>query len=342
MQGRNPLLLQGTTRYAARVIEAMQMRPVVSVVIVNWNTRQLLHACLASLPWDSPLVALEVIVVDNGSEDGSVEMVATDYPQVKLIRNPGNVGFVRANNQGLRAATGDFIFMLNSDTEVRRGCIERLVEVISRDENIGAVGPRLVNPDGTYQRSAGLFPRLLFRILPSIFERHYDKQLEKLAASGRTRRVDWLSGAALFTTRRVLEQVGPLDERYFMWYDDLDWCQKLRRAGYDRVFVPDAVVMHHGRQSGAKLQNLQLQEQLWDSEYTYLRLNGGLLTTWLVFGLRVAKALMRWCLSVSPTTRKDAAWRLSYHRRRLLRFCRLRLPPADCRPVQSSPAVGNE
>ncbi|MEI6502125.1 MAG: glycosyltransferase, partial [Armatimonadota bacterium] len=125
----------------------------ISTVIVNWNTRDLLRACLRSLPWGSAALRLEVIVVDNGSSDDSAAMVEAEFPQVRLIRNADNVGFVRANNQGLAAATGDWLFMLNSDTEVREGAIERLAAVAGRDLGIGAVGPRLLNSDGTPQVS---------------------------------------------------------------------------------------------------------------------------------------------------------------------------------------------
>ena len=128
--------------------------PTVSVIIVNWNTRELLRACLDSLPWDSERMRIEVIVVDNASEDGSATMVAEQFPQARVLRNRENVGVVRATHQGLRAATGEFLFMLNSDTEVRPGAIERLVEVLAADERIGAVGPRLLNPDGTSQSNA--------------------------------------------------------------------------------------------------------------------------------------------------------------------------------------------
>ena len=296
--------------------------PIVSVVIVNWNTRELLRACLASLPWDSERVRIEAIVVDNASEDGSAEMVAQQFPQARGIRNAGNVGFVRANNQGLRAATGEFLFMLNSDTEVHPGAIERLVEVLASDERIGAVGPRLLNTDGTPQSNAAPFPSVIHRFLPSRFEHAYQRALERRVQDSpdHVGRVAWLTGAALMTRRDVLAGVGPLDERYFMWYDDLDWCQKLRAAGYERVFVADAVVVHHGRQSGGRLTDRTLAAQLNDSEYLYLRLHAGRLATCLVFALRIAKAVVRWVIGPADA-RAEAAWRLRYHRERLGRFC---------------------
>jgi hypothetical protein len=303
-------------------------RPSVSIAIVNWNTRELLRACLASLPFDSPALALDVIVVDNGSTDGSPEMVAAEFPAVRLIRNTENAGFVRATNQGLLAGTGDFLFMLNSDTEVRPGCLERLVEVAASDPAIGAVGPRLLNPDGTPQVSVAPFPLVIHRLLPSRFEHAYNVRVEQhlLASTSGVSRVDWMSGAALLFRRDVLERVGPLDERYFMWYDDVDWAQKLRKAGYDRVFVPDAVIVHHGRSSARKLDDRSLAQQMFDSEYTYLRLHAGLAATWLVYSLRVAKALLRWLVPLAGS-RSDAAFRLAYHAQRFRRFCLSPMPP---------------
>lgn len=307
-------------------------RPLVSVAIVNWNTRELLRACLASLPCDSRDVRIEAVVVDNGSEDESQEMVRSAFPDAILVENRQNLGFVRATNQALARASGDFLFMLNSDTEVHEGCIERLVEVASSDESIGAVGPRLLNTDGTSQRSFGPFPRVIHRFFPSRFEDRYAEAVEEQVAASAEglARVDWLSGAALLFRRDVLERVGPLDERYFMWYDDLDWCQKLRRAGYDRVFVADARVTHHGRQSGAKLDDRRLATQLYDSEYTYLRLHAGRAATLAVFGLRVGKALVGLATG-GRAGRSEAAFRLGYHRSRFRRFCMAALPDREPR-----------
>jgi N-acetylglucosaminyl-diphospho-decaprenol L-rhamnosyltransferase len=302
-------------------------RPLVSVIIVNWNTRDLLRACLASLPYGSSAVRLEVIVVDNGSTDGSAEMVRAEYARGLLLRNDANLGFTRATNQALRRASGEFLFLLNSDTEVRPGCIERLVAVAASDERIGAAGPRLLNPDGSHQVSSGPFPRLVHRLLPSRFERRYERRLQaRMQARGDwTATVDWLSGAALLFRRDVLEAVGPLDERYFMWYEDLDWAQRLQRAGYARVFVGDAVVVHYGRQSGAQVADRELAAQLFDSEYTYVRLHSGRVGTALVFALRIAKALVRQACG-GPQARADAASRLAYHVRCFRRFCWARWP----------------
>lgn len=266
------------------------MPPLVSVIIVNWNTRDLLRACLGSLPWDSTALQVEAVVVDNGSEDGSPEMVRAEFPAVRLLCNDDNLGFVKANNQGLAAAQGDYLFMLNSDTEVHPGCLENLVEVLEQNRSYGAAGARLTNPDGSYQFSASEFPPYFLRLLPGAFEaRRIEVVNRRMAAMTEPCVVDWLVGAALMMPRRVLEEVGPLDERYFMWLDDIDWGRKLHRAGYQAVHVPAALVLHRGRQSGAKVENARLISQILESEYTYWRLNFGRSATVLMYLVRWAR-----------------------------------------------------
>jgi hypothetical protein len=294
----------------------------VSVIIVNWNTRDLLRNCLASVIATGEQLELEIIVVDNGSEDGSPEMVAGEFPAVRLLRNLDNIGFVRANNQGLRAAAGTFLWMLNSDTEVQAGCLQRLVAVVAADPAIGAVAPTLLNPDGSYQFSAGRFARPWLRILPATFENRYNREGDQRAMSAQgPLRMDWLVGAALLTRSEVLAKVGPLDERYYMWLDDMDWCRKLASAGYARVYVPQAQVAHYGRQSASKLQSEQFAAQLLDSEYLYYRLHHGLLATWAVYIARSAKEFGHALLARSAEGRRLARFKLSYHRRNLVRHC---------------------
>lgn len=307
------------------------MPATVSVVIVNWNTRDMLRACLASLPWSSPALSVEAVVVDNGSTDGSREMVVAEFAQARLLLNDDNLGFVKATNQGLAAATGDYLWLLNSDTEVQPGCLGRLVEVLGADPSVGAVAPKLLNSDGTYQFSAGVFPQVWLRMLPSQFEHRYNlRQAARLDTAVTVVEADWLVGAALLTRRDVIEAVGPLDERYYMWWDDIDWGQKLRKGGYRRLYVPDAEVVHHGRQSGRKLEDWRLAEQLFDSEYTYLRLHAGRLVTWLIYLSRTLKALGRWCLPLRE--RDQAAVRLRYHWQRAGRILFGPMPQREDHP----------
>jgi len=214
--------------------------PDISVVVVNWNTSEMLARCLASLETSRGTVGLEVIVVDNGSTDGSLELVRRAYPTVQLIANPDNRGFSAANNQGIKGCSGRYIFLLNSDTEVEGDSLRALVDYGDAHTEAGIMGPRLLNSDGTLQPSGGRFPTLM----STMFD---------LAGAGRygTRRdyskpavVDEVSGAAMLVRREVIEQVGSLDEAFVWGYEDLDLCLRAHRAGWQVHYVPAATVRH--------------------------------------------------------------------------------------------------
>ncbi len=225
--------------------------PVLSVLIVNWNVRDLLRRCLQSVIAHSSTVPLEIIVVDNGSTDGSGEMVRTEFPQVYLIANPDNRGFPAANNQGLAVARGRYVLLLNPDTEVMGAALETMVAFADAHPDVGVVGPQLLNPDGTVQSSRRRFPTLATALFEStwlqpcaprrLLARYYvldrpDNEIQD---------VDWVTGAALMARREAIEQVGPLDEGFFMYSEELDWCRRFRRAGWRVVYLPTARIVHY-------------------------------------------------------------------------------------------------
>lgn len=221
-------------------------RPDVSVVIVNWNTSDLLARCLTSLEPERRMLASEVIVVDNGSTDGSVELVEKIHSDVRLIPNSNNRGYAVANNQGIDASFGRYVFLLNSDTEVEAGSLRALVDYGDAHSGVGIMGARLLNSDGTLQPSGGRFPTPLSTTL-GLFG------LDRLIGRPRygTRRdyskpapVDEVSGAAMMVRREVIEQVGPLDESFAWGYEDVDLCRRAHRAGWQVHYVPAAVVRH--------------------------------------------------------------------------------------------------
>jgi GT2 family glycosyltransferase len=226
-------------------------RPDLSVVISTFNTRAMLAACLESVFHDLERAGLnyEVIVVDDASTDGSAEMVAARFPQVRLLRHAVNQGYARANNAGMCAAGGAAVFLLNSDTVVVPGSISTLLDALGRGERPAAVGPRLLNPDGTDQRSCWRFPLVwligntlwLFRL----------GMLDDYGAGERRadRPVDWLSSAALMVKADALADVGPFDEHFGVYGVDVDWALRARRRGHKSVYVPRAQVVHHGRAS---------------------------------------------------------------------------------------------
>jgi N-acetylglucosaminyl-diphospho-decaprenol L-rhamnosyltransferase len=222
-----------------------------SIVIVSWNTRDLLVACLQSIDIGRGALDLEVIVVDGGSSDGTPETLTEEYPWVRLIARSDNVGFPKGNNIGLAEAEGRLLLLLNPDTEIEGEAISSMTRYLDDHRDVGIVGPKLLNPDGSIQSSRRRFPSLatgffestwLQSIAPnSLMERYYAADLPDDVVS----EVDWLVGACLMTRRAVLEDVGPMDEAYFMYSEELDWCRRVKEAGWQVVYLPEARIVHH-------------------------------------------------------------------------------------------------
>ncbi len=243
--------------------------PDLSIVIVNWNVRDLLRRCLNSVLSSSqyPAAGIEVIVVDNGSSDGSVEMVRAEFPGVHLIANAENRGFPAANNQGLAVARGRYVLLLNPDTEVVRDALATMVAFADAHPDVGMVGPQLLNSDGSVQSSRRRFPTLATAFFESTWLARYAPRrlLERYEfldqSDDVTQDVDWLYGAALMARREAIEQVGPMDEGYFMYSEELDWCRRFResgagssgRRGWRVVYLPTAQVIHHEGKSSEQV-----------------------------------------------------------------------------------------
>lgn len=222
-----------------------------SVIIVNWNTKTLLQNCLRSLVAAGGYIS-KTIVVDNASTDGSSEMVVRGFPQVKLIRNSANMGFSAASNQGIHASTGRYVLLLNSDTIVPEGALEELACFVDDHPEIGACGPRLVRPDGTPQPYAfGSDPTpgyLLARGLNRLLLHRYLHDW----ATDTVQEVDWVSGACLMVRREAIAQAGLLDENIFMYFEDNDWCLRIRQCGWKVYYNPQVSIIHIGGQSLAQ------------------------------------------------------------------------------------------
>lgn len=231
--------------------DAQRSRPDLSIIIVNWNVCELLRACLQSIVQGRGMLDLEVIVVDSASSDDSVVMVQQEFPWVRLIPCVENVGFPRGNNVGMAAANGRFLYLLNPDTEIVDTALEVMVRYLVQHPDVGAVGSQLLHPDGTVQSSRRRFPTLwvgLFEstwlqpLAPASLLRHYyaldlpdDRPVE----------VDWVMGASLMVRRDVLTQVGGMDEAYFMYSEELDWCRRIKDSGRRVVYLPTAQVVHY-------------------------------------------------------------------------------------------------
>jgi GT2 family glycosyltransferase len=276
-------------------------QPDLSIIIVSWNTRDMLAACLASL-YDKPSLhssRTEVFVVDNASADGSADMVRERFPAVRLIECDDNLGFAGGNNHALALARGRYVVLLNSDTEVRAGALECLAVFMDAHPAAGACGPRLLNTDGTLQPSCTPmltpgreFWRLLF--LDALWPRGaYPMQHWDIS---QPRRVETIKGACLVLRHAALDGVGPLDDGYFMYTEEVDLCYRLAQAGWELWWVPTAEVVHHGEGSTSQRRE-EMYVQLYRSKTRFYRKFGGarLATRYKTF-LRIAYT-PRWAVA---------------------------------------------
>jgi GT2 family glycosyltransferase len=213
---------------------------------VNWNTRDLLAGCLQSVYATIDGLVLEVIVVDNASTDGSPQMVRNQFPRAKLIESQENLGFARGNAVALREASGEYLLLLNPDAVLQPQAVARLCAALDACPDLGAVGAQLLNPDGTEQESWGRFPSL-WTELPILNRLQAKYSPSPSCASelpGGALPVDWLSGACLLIRRKTLEEVGLLDEDYWLYTEEADWCFRARQAGWEMALLPQAQVVH--------------------------------------------------------------------------------------------------
>ena len=253
--------------------------PDLAVVIVSWNVRDLLAACLRSLFADVQQsdLAAQIWVVDNGSADGTPDLVAESFPAVHLIANQENLGFVRANNRALRELQSSerqvprYVWLLNPDTEVLLGATAALLSVLTADPQIGMVGPKLLYADGSLQHSAFRFPglvQLLFDLFP-LPARLYDTPLNgryprQLYEGEKPFPVDFPLGASMMVKSAVIADVGPMDESFFMYCEEIDWCWRMRKASWNIYCAPAAHVIHHAGQSSGQVR-VSAFVNLWTS-----------------------------------------------------------------------------
>lgn len=230
-----------------------------SIIIVSWNVRDLLRECLVSVDAGRRELELEVIVVDSASSDGSTEMVANEFPWVKIVPEMENVGFSRGNNLGISQAKGRHLLLLNPDTQLKAGALSQMVDYLDSKPAIGALGPKLLFPDGSIQSSRRRFPTLatgffestwLQSIAPrSLLRNYYVLDRPDDAVS----EVDWVMGACLLVRREACEEVGPLDEGYFMYSEEMEWQRRIKDAGWKVVYYPTARVIHHEGKSSEQV-----------------------------------------------------------------------------------------
>lgn len=266
------------------------MKMDLSILIVNWNTREMLRDCLTSLYDTITDLEFETIVVDNNSTDGSQDMVRQSFPQVQLIENTENVGFARANNQAIEASQGRYVLLFNTDAFAQPGAIRAMVTYADGYPDIGVAGAHLLNADGSFQASHTRFPTLWreFLILSGLgrllFGEWYpshgpDKSLAVTDA-------DYVEGACMLVRREALDQVGGLDEGFYMYAEEVDWCLRMRRAGWRVVYLPQTRIIHlGGGSSKGNKGNTRREAMLYRSRVRFFRIHYGPVQAALLKGL---------------------------------------------------------
>ena len=248
-----------------------------SIIIVAWNVRRLVLDCLESIRDCKLGISYEVIVVDNGSADGTVQAVEKLYPETRVLALPKNIGFGAGNNRGLEVMEGRHAVLLNSDTIVLPGGLEACVKHLDEKPGVGVVGPQLLNPDRSRQNCIHNSPDLFSEVfgqplLRRVFPKRYPSKRVRYTAPVE---VEAVLGACLFVRREVVAQVGLIDEDYFFFLEETDWCHRIRAAGWKIHHLPDAFVIHLFGESTKKKMPLKTRIEYYRSRYTFFRKNRG-------------------------------------------------------------------
>lgn len=271
----------------------------VSIIIVNWNAKEYLLRCLQSLITEGSTSNTEIIIVDNASKDGSQEAIRQHFPYVKLICNDKNLGFARANNIAIRLSSGKYVCMINSDATVRNGCIDRMRSYMDENPGVGVLGPMILNQDLTLQTSFMEFPSLrksfykalgLHRILPH--SKYFSSYPTNRPHQDTPSTVDVLSGCFWMVRRDAIEQVGLLDESFFLYLEDVDWCKRFHEAGWNVVYFPHAQAIHYGQASSSNCPGRFFCELL-KSRLIYWRKHHGRRGQFAILSISLLALIMR-------------------------------------------------
>lgn len=259
-----------------------------SIIIVNWNTKELLRKCIQSIMSNAPSFNYEIIVIDNASSDGSADMLKYELAKdqyldrfdsvtnAHVIINEQNLGFAKANNQGIKRAKGEYILLLNPDTEIQHNCLQRTVNFMAQHQDIGILGCKLLNPDKTIQSSVRRFPTLssqalillkLHNLFPNqaTLKKYYmsDFDYEK------SQEVDQVMGAYFLINKKVIDKIGELDEKYWIWFEEVDYCKQAKKAGFKTYYYEDAETIHQKAQSFNQVLGIKKQVYLNNSLLHY-------------------------------------------------------------------------
>ncbi len=253
-----------------------------SLIIPSWNAKKYLCACIESIYRETGNCQFEIIVVDNGSSDGSSEMVEETFSQVKLVKNKDNLGFAKACNIGIKRASGKYLIIINSDVLLEKKCIELMLNYMKQQPQIGILGPQIHGQDGLLQRSCMGFPNLwsIFcraLALDTLFPKSklFGGYLMRYWNYDSIRDVDIINGCLWMVRKSALEKVGLLDEQFFFYAEDKDWCKRFNNGGWKVTFYPEAKIVHYGGASSANAPIKYHKEyqkanlQYWQKHYNY-------------------------------------------------------------------------
>lgn len=237
-----------------------------SIIIVNWNTKNLLDKCLTSVLRETKNVDFEIFVVDNASSDGSTQMVQEKYPEIKLIANKENRGFAAANNQAIKQAAGDYVLMLNPDAVILNNAGDKAISILQKRPEAGILGPKTYNKDGSVQKTVrknpGLTTQLIFpskmkqifpgwKTLKNYYQENFDYEQEQFA--------EQIQGSFMLIKKEVFDKIGLLDEKFFIWFEEVDFCQRAREAGFKIIYSPSVEINHCGSESFIQVPTLKKQ-----------------------------------------------------------------------------------
>ena len=264
------------------------------MIIVNWNTKDLIEQCLDSIFSTSTKISLKVIVVDNASTDNSTDMIKKRFPNVILVENKKNVGFAKANNQAFELIKqGSYVLMLNSDTLLIKDTLQKMVDFMGENPEAGAVAPALRFPVGKFQTGGGFSPSLktafnyflfLSTIFPGIFKGLFISQ-RKLKRMMDPMEVDWVGGTCMLVKKEVIDKTGGLDESYFMYAEDMEWCERIKKFGWRIYYLPYLEIIHYHGASSNTISNRWIKSLIF-----YMKTKKGYIQS-IIFRLIMALGL---------------------------------------------------
>ncbi len=290
----------------------------VSVIIPSWNAKSYLRDCIKSIYTETNNCRIEIIVVDNASTDGSPEMVKAYFPHIKLIINKENLGFAKGCNIGMRQANGKYVVIVNSDVILEKECIDRMFKYMEKHSEIGILGPKILGQDGMVQRSCMGFPTLWNTFcralaLDTIFPRSklFGGQLMTYWSHNSIRSVDIINGCFWMVRQEALKRVGLLDESFFMYSEDKDWCKRFANAGWEVVFFPDAEAVHYGGASSSNapirfyIEMLRSNLQYWKKHHSRIAWVGYMLITLFHHVVRILGQVFTYVIKPSKSSQAD-------------------------------------